>query len=84
MVEFLSDFLDDYVTQDAGYAWRHSKENAESLLNQIEGEGMLPPDMELTIYNEDGSVFDIQITNEWEEEEPKGPPDDFHYEGSSI
>lgn len=69
---------------DLAFEYSVSTSAIEAGLKALEDAGMLPPDMELTIYNEDGSVFDIQITNEWEEEEPKGPPDDFHYEGSSI
>ena len=43
MIDIISEFLDNHVTQDTGYAWKYSKESSDTLLNMMEEAGMLPP-----------------------------------------
>ena len=43
VIDIISNFLDDHVQQDVGYAWKYSKQSADTLLSQLEDIGMKPP-----------------------------------------
>lgn len=47
VIEVISEFLDEHVTQSRGYAWKHSQESAETLLDMLIELGMLPPTTKL-------------------------------------
>jgi hypothetical protein len=66
MIEIIEDYLDSYVGQDADYARRHSKEDAETFLDSLEDHGMLPP----LVFLDHFDRFD----NVWESEDPVEAP----------